>query len=112
MCLYSITFYVVSVALLTIQMKSEILCKRQEFIGFKFIFFTTNGTRVCCNEDPLSITILYKKISYLQKRPYIEIKSNCFSFKLISRKLSHFLKIERNLNELTKIKYLACKNIL
>ena len=39
MCLYSITFYVVSVALLTIQMESVILCKRQEFIGLKIIFF-------------------------------------------------------------------------
>ena len=47
---------------------SEILCKRQEFIGFKFIFFTTNGTRVRCNENPFCITILYKKISYLQKK--------------------------------------------
>ena len=33
-----ITFYVVSVALLTVQMKSVILCKRQEFIGLKITF--------------------------------------------------------------------------
>ena len=69
MCLYSITFYVVSVALLTIQMKSVILCKRQEFIGLKIIFFSTNGSRVYCKENPLSIAIVYKMMSYLQNKP-------------------------------------------
>ena len=69
MCLYSITFYVVSVGLLTIQMKSVILCKRQEFIGLKFIIFSTNGSRVQCKENPLSMAILYKMVSYLQNKP-------------------------------------------
>ena len=66
MCLYSITFYAVSVALLTIQMKSVILCKRQEFIDLKIIFLSTNGSRVYCKENPLRIAILYKMMSYLQ----------------------------------------------
>ena len=30
------------------------------------IFFSTNGSRVYCKENPLSIAILYKMISYLQ----------------------------------------------
>ena len=69
MCLYSITFYVVSVALLTIQMKSVILCTRQEFIGLKIISFITNGSRVYCKENSISIAILYKMMSYLQNKP-------------------------------------------
>ena len=32
-----------------------------------FLYYKWN--RVCCNENPLSIAILYKKISYLQNRP-------------------------------------------
>ena len=69
MCLHSITFYVGSVALLTIQMKSVILCKRQEFIGLNFFFFSTNGSKVYYKENPLSIAILYKIMSYLQNKP-------------------------------------------
>ena len=68
MCLYSITFYVVSVAQLTILMESVILCKRQEFIGLK-LFFSTNGSRVYCKENSLTIVILYKMMSYLQNKP-------------------------------------------
>ena len=66
MCLYSITFYVVSVALIDHTDEKCNFIKRQEFIGLKIIFFSTNGRRVYCKENPLSIAILYKMMSYLQ----------------------------------------------
>ena len=32
-------------------------------------FFSTNGNRVYCKENPLIIAILYKIMSYLQNKP-------------------------------------------
>ena len=32
-------------------------------------FFSTNGSRVYCKENPLSIAFLYKMVSYLQNKP-------------------------------------------